>query len=113
MNKINPAPKAKQRNHHFLADHENLAHLLPSIKLMIIARKKNHIQDNHKQTSYIDGAPPWTPTTRGHGITSRPLKRDPESLTYRPKELCTDTDKVRSCSQIIFTMQGYIHYVNL
>jgi len=47
MNKINPAQKAKQRNHHFLAGHENLAHLLPSIKLMIIARKKNHIQDNH------------------------------------------------------------------
>jgi len=30
---------------------------------------------------YTDGAPPWTPTNRGHGITSRPLKRDPESLT--------------------------------
>ena len=24
--------------------------------------------------NYIDGAPPWTPTNRGHGITSRPLK---------------------------------------
>jgi len=23
--------------------------------------------------SYTDGAPPWTPTNRGHGITSRPL----------------------------------------
>ncbi|QCD86499.1 hypothetical protein DEO72_LG3g1022 [Vigna unguiculata] len=31
--------------------------------------------------SYTDGAPPWTPINRGHGITSRPLKRDPESLT--------------------------------
>jgi len=31
--------------------------------------------------SYTDGAPPWTPTNRGHGIMSRPLKRDPESLT--------------------------------
>jgi len=31
--------------------------------------------------SYIDGAPPWTPINRGHGIKSRPLKRDPESLT--------------------------------
>jgi len=31
--------------------------------------------------SYIDEAPPWTPTNRGHGITSRPLKRDPENLT--------------------------------
>jgi len=23
--------------------------------------------------SYTDGAPPWAPTNRGHGITSRPL----------------------------------------
>ena len=38
---------AKQRNRHFLADHGNLAHLLASIQLMIIARKKSHIQDNH------------------------------------------------------------------
>jgi len=30
-----------------------------------------------------------------------------------PKELCTDADKIRSYSQIIFTMRGYIHYVNL
>ncbi|QCE00745.1 hypothetical protein DEO72_LG7g2035 [Vigna unguiculata] len=36
-----------QRNLHFLADLWNLAHLLPSIKLMIIARKKNHIQEYH------------------------------------------------------------------
>jgi len=28
--------------------------------------------------SYIDGAPPWTPTNRGHGITSPPLKHDSE-----------------------------------
>jgi len=28
--------------------------------------------------SYTDGAPPWVPTNRGHGITSRPLKHDPE-----------------------------------
>jgi len=47
MKKINPAQMAKQRNHHFLADHDNLAHLLPSITLMIIARKKSHLQDNH------------------------------------------------------------------
>jgi len=31
--------------------------------------------------SYTDGAPPWTPTNRGHGITSRPLKHSPGSLT--------------------------------
>ncbi|QCE10901.1 hypothetical protein DEO72_LG10g2133 [Vigna unguiculata] len=28
---------------------------------------------------YTDGAPPWAPTNRGHGITSRPLKRDPRA----------------------------------
>ena len=33
--------------------------------------------------SYTNGAPPWTPTNRGHGITSRPLKHDPENLTQR------------------------------
>jgi len=38
---------AMQRNLHLFADLWNLAHLFPSIKLMIIARKKNHIQDNH------------------------------------------------------------------
>jgi len=38
---------AKQRNRHFLVDRGNLTHLLPSIKLMIIARKNNHIQYNH------------------------------------------------------------------
>jgi len=31
--------------------------------------------------SCIDGAPPWTPTNRGHEITSRPMKHDPENLT--------------------------------
>jgi len=31
--------------------------------------------------SYTDGAPSWTPTIKGHGITSRPLKRNPGSLT--------------------------------
>jgi len=38
---------AKQRNRHFLADRGSLALLLPSIKLMIIARKNCHIRDNH------------------------------------------------------------------
>ena len=33
--------------------------------------------------SYTDGAPPWTPTNRGHGITSRPLKSNPRGLTQR------------------------------
>jgi len=31
--------------------------------------------------NYIDGAPPWTPTNRGHGITFRPTKTPPWSLT--------------------------------
>jgi len=45
---------AKQRNLRFLVDHENLAHLLPSIELMIIARKKNHIQDNTQQQGKLE-----------------------------------------------------------
>jgi len=40
--------------------------------------------------NYIDGAPPWTPTNMGHGITSRPLKHDPEIPPRDLKELCTD-----------------------
>ena len=55
MKKIKiPAPMAKQRNLRFLVDHENLAHLLPSIELMIIARKKNHIQDNTQQHGKLE-----------------------------------------------------------
>jgi len=41
--------------------------------------------------SYIDGEPPWTPTIRGHEITSRPLKHDPEVSPRNSKELCTDS----------------------
>ena len=37
--------------------------------------------------SYTDGAPSWAPTNRGHGITSRPLKRDPEVPPRDPKEI--------------------------
>ena len=40
--------------------------------------------------NYIDGAPPWTPTNRGHGITSRPLKHYPGISPRDPKDLCTD-----------------------
>jgi len=43
----NPAQMAKQRSHRSLVDREDLAHLLPSIKLMFIAKEKSHIQDNH------------------------------------------------------------------
>jgi len=41
--------------------------------------------------SYIDGAPPWTPTNRDHGITSRPLKHDPKVPPRDFKELRTDS----------------------
>jgi len=37
--KRTPAQMAMQRNHHSLVGHENFAHLLPSITLMIIARR--------------------------------------------------------------------------
>ena len=42
-------------------------------------------------SNYINGAPPWTPTNRGHGIMSRSLKYDPEVSPRNPKELRTDT----------------------
>ena len=40
--------------------------------------------------SYTDGAPPWTTTNRGRGITSRPLKDDPEVSPRDSKGLRTD-----------------------
>jgi len=54
MKKITPAQMAKKRNHHSLVGHENLAHLLPSIKLMIIAKEKatpQNIQQTTKRVS--------------------------------------------------------------
>ena len=50
--------------------------------------------------SYIDGAPPWTPTNRGHGITSRPLKHDPEVSPRNSKELHTDLYQIYSYNQV-------------
>jgi len=41
------AQMAKLPAHCSLADHEDLAYLLPSTKLMIIARKNGHIQHRH------------------------------------------------------------------
>jgi len=38
---------------------------------------------------HIDEAPPWTPTNKGHGITSRPLKHDPEISPRDSKGLRT------------------------
>jgi len=43
----NPTQMTKQRSHRSLVDRKDLAHLLLSIKLMIIAKEKSHIQDNH------------------------------------------------------------------
>ena len=40
--------------------------------------------------NYIDGAPPWTPTNRGHGITSWPLKHYHGISPRDPKDLRTD-----------------------
>ena len=37
----------------------------------------------------------------------------PKASPRYPKELCTDTDNIWSHRQIVFVMQGYIHYVNL
>jgi len=39
---------------------------------------------------HTDGAPPWTPTNRVHGITSRPLKHDPEIALRDLKDLRID-----------------------
>jgi len=50
--------------------------------------------------SYIDGASPWTPTNRGHGITFRPLKHDPEVSPRNPKELRTDSYQLYSYNQV-------------
>ncbi|QCD94917.1 hypothetical protein DEO72_LG5g3007 [Vigna unguiculata] len=94
---------AKLLDHHSLADHEDLAHLLPSTKLMIIARRTatyiTNMQQNGNQTGYdssfntlrLDSTHPDTYNLvgfsgclhlcGGHGITSRPLKRDPGGLT--------------------------------
>jgi len=62
--------------------------------------------------SYIDGAPPWTPTNKGHGITSRPLKHDPEVSPKDSKELCTDSYQIYSYNQVTVIMHS-IPWVNI
>jgi len=63
---------------------------------------------------YIDGAPPWTSTNRGHGITSRPLKHDPEISPRDFKELHTDRRPNRFkqpsniCHACIYIMPTFI-----
>jgi len=56
--------------------------------------------------SYINGAPPWTPTNRGHGITSRPLKHDPEVSPRNSKELRSDSYQIYSYNQVIVIMHS-------
>ncbi|QCE15557.1 hypothetical protein DEO72_LG11g2568 [Vigna unguiculata] len=77
VNKMPPAQMAKLLNHRFLADHENLAHLLPSTKLMIIARKNNHIQHSHATKR----ARAQKQVQEQCGIS---LKRDPSRLGELP-----------------------------
>ena len=60
--------------------------------------------------SYIDVAPPWTPTNRGHGITSRPLKHDHEIPPRDFKELCTNHRPSYSINQV---MVPYTTHANL
>jgi len=56
--------------------------------------------------SYIDGAPPWAPTNRGHEITSRPLKHDPEVSPRNSKELRTDSYQIYSYNQVTVIMHS-------
>ena len=62
--------------------------------------------------NYIDGAPPWTPTNRGQGITSLSLKRDPETPPRDFKKLRTDHGPIifkQSCN----IYHAYKSHVNL
>jgi len=61
--------------------------------------------------NYINWAPPWTPTNRGHGITSRPLKHDPETPPRDFKELPTNHGPI-IIKQVIFNMHMYISHAN-
>ena len=45
---------AKQRNRHFFVDRENLVHLLPSIKLMIIKEEQPHTIQPHNKTGKLE-----------------------------------------------------------
>jgi len=63
---------------------------------------------------HIDGAPPWTPTNRGHGITSRPLKHDPEIPPRDLKDLCIDyRPNMFIQSRKTYHAYMYLHYINL
>ncbi|QCE00568.1 hypothetical protein DEO72_LG7g1858 [Vigna unguiculata] len=57
MDKITAAQMAKQRTRHSLVDHENSAHLLPSIKLMIVARRTATYNTTMQQNDRIQQMP--------------------------------------------------------
>ena len=63
--------------------------------------------------SYIDGAPPWTPTNRGYGITSRPLKHDPEVSPRDSKELRTDSYQIYSYNQVTVIMYSSLGSISI
>jgi len=54
--------------------------------------------------SYIDEAPPWTSTNRGHGITSRPLKHYHGVSPRGSWDYVLTTDQSYSINQVIFIM---------
>jgi len=64
--------------------------------------------------NYINGAPPWTPTNRSHGITSRPLKREPETLPRDFKELRTDHGPIilNQSSNIYHAHKSHVNLYN-
>ncbi|QCD99806.1 hypothetical protein DEO72_LG7g1092 [Vigna unguiculata] len=60
--------------------------------------------------SYTDGAPLWTPTNKGHGITSRPLKRNPGADAFTcGGYLCSPP----SCSPPSYVLQCYNKSISL
>jgi len=61
--------------------------------------------------SDIDGAPPWTPTNRDHGITSRPLTQPWKSHLETPRNYAlTQTNHSQSIKKDLSCI--YIYYVN-
>ena len=61
--------------------------------------------------SYIDGAPPWTPTNMGHGITFRPLKHDQEVSPRNSWIYVLTTYQSHSNKQIILIMHLTPHAI--
>jgi len=85
--------------------HRNQSALSETNRLLRVSRCNPYLES---LPSYIDGAPPWTPTNKGPGITSRPLKHDPEVSPRNSKELSTDSYQTNSNNQITFLIHVYI-----